>query len=272
MTRVKQGVLRRLRRIGFLTRAEWFHRHVSILRHRQDNARFCRQNPAFAAPPLAAMHDAYGSVSFRSYWEEGQAAARLIAGLISQHHPKAQAVLEWGCGSARILRHLPTLMPDGCAFVGIDYNPESIAWCQRSVAGVSFVRNDLSPPAPLEAQSFDAICAVSVLTHLAAAQQNAWIAELRRLLRPQGCLIVTVHGEKSAKLLLPDEAERFKAEGIVIRDKVEEGKRCFLSYHHPRYVRERLFQGMKVRAHIEASPDLWGPTGVEQDIWVVQEA
>ena len=149
------------------------------------------------------MHDAYGSTSLRSYWNGGKAAAALIANLIRKYTPAATRVMEWGCGSARSLRHLPGLLPQGVAYCGSDYNPEAVAWCKANINEVSFVQNDLSPPLPLESNSFDVVYAISVLTHLSIAQQHAWLKELRRVLRPGGCLILTTHGEQSAKVLLP---------------------------------------------------------------------
>jgi ubiquinone/menaquinone biosynthesis C-methylase UbiE len=109
---------------------------------------------------------------------------------------------------------------------------------------VSFVHNDLAPPLPLESNSFDVVYAVSVLTHLSVAQQHAWLKELRRMLRPDGSLILTTHGEQSAKVLLPHEYAHFKANGFFVRSGVEEGKRCFLSYHHPSFAAKQLFAGM----------------------------
>ena len=274
LIRLKQQVLQVLRSIGLLRGAERLHLHWTAARTKNDNARFCHEHPGFLPPPSAAMHDAYGSVSFRSYWEGGQRGARALAKLILSHQPKPERILEWGCGPARILGHLPGMLLDSTQFFGTDYNKESISWCRRAIGNITFSENQLSPPLSFVEKHFDVIYAVSVLTHLSVSQQDAWINELRRVLPPNGCLIVTTHGEQSAKLLLPHEYARFRDEGVVVRSGVEEGKRCFLSYHNPSYARKHLFADFQICERIPGdSPTaaaLWGVTGVEQDTWIVR--
>ena len=57
------------------------------------------------------------------------------------------AVLELGCGTARLIRHFRCL--DGVRLVGTDLNPEMIEWCSANVPGIEFHCNDLQPPLPL---------------------------------------------------------------------------------------------------------------------------
>jgi SAM-dependent methyltransferase len=274
MGQKKQKIVHVLRQIGLLEAADKLHLQWAVLRTKDDNAAFCREHPDFRPPPIAIMHDAYGQTSLRSYWNTGKLAAEFLADLIRKHAPEATRVMEWGCGSARTLRHLPGLLPQGVEYFGSDYNPETVAWCRANINGVSFIQNDLSPPLPLESSSIDVIYAISVLTHLSVAQQHAWLKELRRVLRPGGCLILTTNGEQSAKVLLPHERAQLKADGVYIRSGVEEGKRCFLSYHLQDYVTKQLFAGMTVREFIPGSSPtairLWGRTDVEQDTWVLQ--
>jgi SAM-dependent methyltransferase len=267
--RLKQEVLHVLRSIGLLAGVEWLYRRWSVTDDNPENEDFCREHPDFIPPPLALMHDAYGSISFRAYWDDGQYMARLLTGLIQKHHPAPERVLEWGCGPARILRHLPGLLPEGTQLFGTDYNKESISWCKQTVSNINFVENELTPPLPFAKQYFDAVYAVSVLTHLSAAQQVAWMKELPRVLCPNGILILTTNGQQSAKRLLPKEYARFQNEGVVIRGGVEEGKRCFLSYHHPEYARTHLFSGLQVCDYMPGLPEELA-VATEQDIWVLR--
>ncbi len=268
----KQRVLQGLRSTGLLSDVERWRLRWVTARTRRDNEIFCRENPDFVAPPLALMHDAYGSVSFRSYWQLGQRTARFIGEQILKYQPVPSRVLEWGCGPARILRHLREMLPGSVQLFGADYNQETISWCSEAIRGVKFVVNGLSPPMPFPEKYFDAIYAISVLTHLSISQQESWLAELRRVLRPNGCLIFTTHGEQSAQLLLPHEYKQLQEDGFVVRSGVEEGKRCFLAYHHHKYVRQHLCAPLKIREHIPGdSPiaaTMWGP--MSQDIWVLQ--
>jgi SAM-dependent methyltransferase len=263
----KQNALFTLRSLGILGQIERIYRTWSIAGGDQDNARFCSEHPDFVAPPKAAMHDAYGTISFRSYWQSGQHFARIIADLILSHHKAPRRVLEWGCGPARIIRHLPSLLPDGALMFGADYNKESVAWCAANLPNITFIQNELAPPLPFKHGYFDVIYAVSVFTHLSVDRQKAWADELRRLLAAGGILIFTTNGERAAHLLLPVERASFDREGAVIRGQVKEGTRCFLSYNSPEHVRGELFSDLEVCSHMPGYP---GAPGTEQDIWVLR--
>ena len=263
-SRWKQRTLHAVRSLGLLSRMESAYRAASIAKRDPDNDLFCRQHPDFVPPPKAAMHDAYGTISFRSYWRGGEHFAHVIADIVRQRSPRR--VLEWGCGPARIIRHLPNLLPAETQLFGSDYNPESVAWCAANFPTISFVQNELAPPLPFERRYFDVIYAVSVFTHLSIHQQKAWAIELRQLLADDGVLIFTTNGERAAHLLLAEERARFENEGVVVRDRVKEGSRCYLSYHRPEYVSGSLFPGLTVLTH---SPGYAGAPGTEQDIWVL---
>jgi len=262
----KQRCVSFLRETGMLPAAERVHFLLASLRTKRANAIFLRERPDFVPPPLAAMHDAYGSVSFRNYWDGGRGIAQFVADTIQRHHPAPQRILEWGCGAARVLRHLPSFFPPKVEFYGTDYNPQSIAWCRTAVPCIHFAGNDAAPPLPFPTGQFDVVYAISVMTHLSAAQQKVWLRELRRVLAPRGILVLSLHGIGCTHVLLPQEFETFERDGTLVRDAVEEGKRCFVSYHHPRYVRDRLFNGLAVGEHISDHPH------IAQDVWVVSEA
>jgi hypothetical protein len=69
--RPKQHAVHVLRSLGLLGSVEWLNRRWAIAKSNADNDRFCREHSDFVPPPLAAMHDAYGTISFQSYWEGG---------------------------------------------------------------------------------------------------------------------------------------------------------------------------------------------------------
>lgn len=133
-------------------------------------------------------------VSFSSF---ADMAVRQIAGLFERATGRALGdarVLDFGCGPARVTRVFRDMYP-GVALFGCDIDPEAIAWCEQNLPGVArFTVNDLLPPLPFEAGTFDLIYGISVFTHLPEAFQAAWLLELRRVLKPGGVLITTVHG------------------------------------------------------------------------------
>lgn len=125
----------------------------------------------------------------------------------------AGAILELGCGSARLIRHLRGI--DGIRLVGTDIDANSIEWCQQNVKGIEFFVNDLHPPLSFaEDSSFDLIFAASVFTHIPLDSQYLWIKELNRILKPGGYLICTVHGSyHEQKLLNREDRERLREQG-----------------------------------------------------------
>ena len=102
-------------------------------------------------------------------------------------------ILEWGCGSGRILRHFP-FDPVRQELHGCDIDPEMIAWLGEAMPELKVAVSGGLPPLPYADGQFDLIINHSVLTHLDAAYQDAWLTELKRILSPDGVLILTVQG------------------------------------------------------------------------------
>lgn len=261
---LKQKVVSFSRAMRIIPALEWVHFGADMLHNRRDNRLFRLQHPDFVPPPYRAMHDAYASVSYRSYWDGGKITAIALKAIIDRHSPEPDGIMEWGCGPARVIRHFPEIFPH-TRLAGADYNRESISWCKRALPGIDFSDNNLSPPLPFPSSRFDVIYALSVLTHLSGAQQINWLKELCRVLkRPSGCLILTTHGERCQKMLLPEERDKLAKEGIITRSGVQEGKRCFVSYNTAEYMRGVLFTSMTIAEHITDHPD------IAQDIWIVK--
>jgi len=103
------------------------------------------------------------------------------------------SILDFGCGSARILRLYRYL--SGVRLVGTDANPECISWCREQVPGCEFHINDLEPPLHFaKGNDFDLIISLSVFTHIPLEQQIRWLQEMKRVLKPNGFLLCTVVG------------------------------------------------------------------------------
>lgn len=111
------------------------------------------------------------------------------------------AVLEFGCGSARLLRLLRCLAD--VKLIGTDINPMCVEWCRRNIKGVEFHPNQAQPPLPsAKDASIDLIIACSVFTHIPLDLQKPWLLELRRILRPGGIFLCTVLGESYVEKML----------------------------------------------------------------------
>jgi SAM-dependent methyltransferase len=73
----------------------------------------------------------------------------------------------------------------------------------------------MNPPLPFEDASFDLVYSISVFTHLDEEMQDAWLNELKRVLRPGGILIITVHGLNARKGLSGEDLRTLLLAGIL---------------------------------------------------------
>lgn len=102
-------------------------------------------------------------------------------------------LLDFGCGSGRILRHLISALP-ATELHGCDIDAASITWLQANLdppcaAAVA----PPSPPLPYADGWFDVVWAVSVFSQIHEGWAD-WLLELRRILRPGGTLVATFMG------------------------------------------------------------------------------
>jgi len=106
----------------------------------------------------------------------------------------ATAILDFGCGCGRVLGAFADFPHSGDVW-GCDIDAEAIAWSTANLGHLGrFYANPSLPPTCFANGQFDAIYSVSVFTHLPEELQFAWLTELRRILRPGGVLVASIHG------------------------------------------------------------------------------
>lgn len=129
------------------------------------------------------------------------------------------AVLDWGVGCGRVARHLAPAL--GSRFHGCDIDADNIAWCSANLAG-AYKASRLEPPLPYPDNSFDVIYGISVFTHLRDSWESRWLAEMHRVLRPGGWVLMTVHGQTAIDFAALDPSnykaliDRVEREGLVV--------------------------------------------------------
>lgn len=239
------------------------HRLISCL----GNLRFRADNPDFPVPPLGLAFEAYGHCSWAEYKSGGEAHARLISDLIQRYaqDPRSQ-VAEWGCGCARILRHMPAAGIEADRLTGIDIDGKATDWSREHMPGIRFVRCHPAPPMDLPDACFGAVYHYSVWTHLSPQSVRAWSAELARILQPGGVMIGTAHGDRYRPMLLPHELATYQSGHPVVREKFKEGRKFYLSFLPPEYLRTLLSE---LFCHVET---IRAGRDVPQDVWVAIKA
>jgi len=119
-------------------------------------------------------------------------------------------ILEFGCGDGRMIRWLRRLAEDREVW-GTDIDAGRIFWCKQHLGPpLHFIVNTTVPHLPFEDRHFGFIYAGSVFTHIDDLA-DAWIAELRRILRPGGKLFMTVHLKNDIDLL----NTKYQASGLA---------------------------------------------------------
>jgi SAM-dependent methyltransferase len=119
------------------------------------------------------------------WWFRGR--RRLVGGMIRAFGiPPSAQVLDVGCGTGSNLRMLVEL--DFEDVTGLDRSEDAIRWCREKELP-TVERGDLCA-LPFPEDHFDLVLATDVLEHI--DEPDAAVAELRRVLRPGGTLIVTV--------------------------------------------------------------------------------
>ncbi|MBM1222447.1 class I SAM-dependent methyltransferase [Ponticoccus sp. SC2-23] len=99
-------------------------------------------------------------------------------------------ILDFGCGAGRMTRHLGAEAATGEVW-GVDIHAEAIRWAQTHLPPFHFVTTTTAPHLPFEDRSFDLVFASSVWTHIGDLD-DAWLLEVRRLLKPGGRLYFTI--------------------------------------------------------------------------------
>lgn len=263
----RQNLVRALRQSGLLPVVERARFLTEVVQSTPSNTRFQRTHPSDPMPPKWLTYDAFSFIDYDRYWKTGQLRAAYLADLARTYGAQPPlTICDWGCGPARIVRHLAR--DHGDTFdrvIGTDYNEQSIKWCRANVTGVEFLVNSLSPPLALADSSVDFIYSFSVFTHLSEPMMKAWMAEQQRVVRPGGLIMLTTHGDQFRHKLLPDEQHQYDTTGLVVRGSVREGSRVFASFTSPDFVQRTLGVGMElVFGDERASYDI----SSRQDVWV----
>jgi SAM-dependent methyltransferase len=212
--------------------------------------------PLPPAPMRVQVGPLHADATF--FLESGRHNAELIRSLLAEHGSPVEelgALLDWGCGCGRVLRHWADLAATEIS--GCDINPRMVAWCNKNLSFVDAAVNDLSPPLPYADASFDLVYAFSVMTHLSEELQHEWIEECRRVLKPGGYFLFSTLGQYYASRERLSDAERqsFADGNLVVLYEHSAGTSLCSAYHPPRYVHEQLSAGLDVVAFRPAAED-----------------
>jgi len=137
-----------------------------------------------------------------------------------------ERILEFGCSAGRLLRHLEAEAAANEVW-GVDLHSAAIHWAQAHLSPpFHFFTNTTAPHLPFEDNQFGLVFAGSVWTHIGELD-DAWLLEMRRILRPGGRLYITISDENTlaeVKRLSPEHpsnalvTEMDAATGMLAKD------------------------------------------------------
>ncbi len=253
-----------LRKLRLMQLADYGRFLIQKWKMHAKNRDFVAQNPDVVLPPNYLLYESF-QLDYARYYVNGRKTAEWLTELILPYlHDGRIKVLDWGCGPARVVRHLPDLLANGSQICATDYNKKSIAWCASSLPDVQFSVNDLMPPLDYPDSSFDLVYGISIFTHLSEPAHTAWMNELQRILVPGGILFQTLHGEVFRAKLTQSEKQSFSRGELVTRGQVKEGHRTYVAFHPELFVRNWT-QSLELVKHLPGSEQNGTP---EQDVWV----
>jgi SAM-dependent methyltransferase len=192
----------------------------------------------------AQVGPSHADASF--FLSSGREHSELIRDLLREAGTSVEDVdrmLDWGCGCGRVFRHwvgLPNTSVSGC-----DIDSRMVEWCAQHLPFADVTVTSISPPLPYGPETFDLVYAFSVFTHLTEELQRAWMAECRRVLKPDGYLLISTLGEHYASLdrLSESELQSFGNGNVVVLYERSAGTSLCSAYHPQQYVRDQLGAG-----------------------------
>ena len=194
--------------------------------------------------------------------------------LIDREIYSFDAILDFGCGCGRVLRHFQDV-PDYCHLYGTDIDGKAISWCQKNIRFATFCKNEPLPPLIYPAGTFDLVFAISVFTHLDEDYQLAWLKELQRITKPNAVLILTTENARGAiaqSMLTAEDITTLEQKGflykVVTTGRLKpDGLPDFyqLAFHNKQYVIETWSKYFLIHTYLERG------IGDNQDLVLLQK-
>jgi SAM-dependent methyltransferase len=219
-------------------------------------------------PPANLVYLVTGQFDCEAFYKNGVVGSKCIQDVLREiglDFTKFGKVLDFGCGCGRVMRQWKNVT--GTKLYGVDYNPRLVDWCRANLPFAEFAVNASASPLNFSDGTFDFIYSISVFTHLTEQNQRFWMGELTRVLKPGGCLLITVHGTTRLHQLTPEQRGQFEAGLVVVTHSRYSGRNMCATYHPHSYVRDVLCRNLKVVAF-----EPGGARDANQDVFILQKA
>eukprot|EP00584_Thalassiosira_punctigera_P018571 CAMPEP_0172554886 /NCGR_PEP_ID=MMETSP1067-20121228/56890_1 /TAXON_ID=265564 ORGANISM="Thalassiosira punctigera, Strain Tpunct2005C2" /NCGR_SAMPLE_ID=MMETSP1067 /ASSEMBLY_ACC=CAM_ASM_000444 /LENGTH=300 /DNA_ID=CAMNT_0013343347 /DNA_START=385 /DNA_END=1287 /DNA_ORIENTATION=+ len=113
-------------------------------------------------------------------------------------------ILDWGGSSGRSVSMMKAAFPSIDAHLA-DPIRKSIQWANANIPNITGYASPINPPTNYESKQFDLIFAISIWSHYNFGPGETingdkrgsairWLEEMRRIIKPNGYLVITTHG------------------------------------------------------------------------------
>ena len=213
-------------------------------------------------PPATLRFRVHGDLDLNSFLQSGsRCSADLQAALASRGLDLGSfsRVLDFGCGCGRTIIWF-TDVAKKVEFCGTDIDAAAIAWCREHLRFAEFQVNGATPPLTYPDDSFDLVYALSVFTHIDEALQLQWLRELHRITRPNGLVLLSVHGSYYWDSMEPEAVEEIRRQGVLFQDGPAALRGLFPdwyqnAYHSREYVMSTFGRHFQVEAYLPQGLD-----------------
>ena len=208
-----------------------------------------------------------GDTDRERFHEFGQKSRRDIDAVLAvagRRLEDFERILDWGCGCGRILLWMDDVARSS-ALYGVDIDERAVRWVRENLPHAEASVCKGLPPLEFGDGLFDLVYNHSVLSHLDERYQDAWLRELRRVTKPGGLVLLSVHGDHAFSLFERDSTngggdiselrDRFSQEGFVFVDRDNNVGGPFPDFYHSSfhaswYVFEHWSRFFTIKAYV----------------------
>jgi SAM-dependent methyltransferase len=161
-------------------------------------------------PPARLRRRVSSTSSRREFEDVGRRVADDVLGAFRRNGRDEGGFPRWldfGCGAGRVSRHLLPA-PEVGELHGADVDGRLVRWSRKHLPRGEFRKIEPAPPTSYRGGFFDVAVVVSIFTHFDEETGRRWAAELARVLRPGGLMIVSTHAPSIAPSIPLDAASR----------------------------------------------------------------
>jgi SAM-dependent methyltransferase len=235
-----QIVSGQLMRIAVFFRHLWFSGRW-FQRNRQYRKGIGEVVDGMPLPTGKLIMDVTGIPDIAWYLVSGKHSAEDIIGTLRKngiHLCSLRTILDFGCGCARVTRHMFKL--EGSVIYGVDVNRNAVTWCQENFGKDHFKISNYTPGLDFPDSKFDLVYAVSIFTHLKTEVVVQWFTEFRRVITSGGYLIFTTMGEKFIGSLTRSERDQFMGGNPIVKTGAYSSSNLCRAYHPYDFVLKEL--------------------------------